>query len=529
MAKISDLPALPDEDVDGTELAPVAKDGAVYAARLDALGRAAAAEARAAADEVAVTFDPAGFIQPDVLLAFVDAANKLVGRVGTDAAWEILLARIATVDGLEISAFETIGEGAPLVVVDAANQVLFKASDAADRAADEVIAARGTRAALADRLAVTLDDFGAPKDSFGGNRLRAFHYLRRKLKLGEAAQLSLGLFGDSWTHARTRWSGDFADTLVADMGNGGGGWTGFGFATGAAPFAHGGAQPGLSNGNARLGFSISYAGSWVSLYGTAPSPDLCCASSATVGDTIRADFAAGTTAATLFWIATADGVLEYSWTGAAWTELPVGGAVGNCAFAALAGLPAGGGQLQLRVKAGTCRPAGINWQSNGNGIIVHKLAATGKRMADMAAQAGNPSWQAAIAALGLDTAIIMHGTNDQGSARSPAQFAADAATSAAGLQAAVPPLDILFAMPCENQRAGNAYSMPALKAALAAKVAALGFAFLDHQRAFGDPANPQEYAATGPLPLFNADLIHPEPSTGGRALQASFLNFLGAN
>jgi hypothetical protein len=231
----------------------------------------------------------------------------------------------------------------------------------------------------------------------------------------------------------------------------------------------------------------------------------------------------------LFWIGTADGVMEYSWNGTSWTTINVQGTVDACSSAALAGVPGSGpGTLYLRVVSGTCEPAGINWKSAASGVIVHKLAATGTRMQQLATQAAVISWRTAIAALGMDFALLAHMSNDQVASRAPSQFAVDAATVIDNLRAAVPGLDILALSPPANQQTGLAFPMTDYKAAYAPVAAALGTAFLDVQRNFGDPADPNEYGSAGATPLFNVDGLHFEPSTGGRAQLDAIMRFLTA-
>lgn len=498
------------------------------------LAAAQADRSRGYADDLAEIVESLDVGISTDLFVFKDGDDNIVGRVKPDAKWDILLDALKRADGLEITHVETVGDSSPLVIVDAESNVLYEAQvETGDDPGAEIIAARGTRTALGDRLSQSLDAYGSPLDSFNANRLRRLHYKRRKRLLSEAVQLHIGLFGDSFTHNRARYSGDLAATLISEMGDAGGGWTGFGFITGspAGPYVHGGTQPSFTNGNARSAYGVSHNGAWTGAYGNVPSPDTCCAISSTAGNEIRATFPASPTLSgvDLFWIGTADGVMEYSWDGTSWTTINVQGTVGACSFAALTGFPSGvSGTLRLSVVSGECRPAGVNWKSAASGVVVHKLAATGSRMQQLATQAAVASWRAAVAALGIDTAIVMHGTNDQGASRTPAQFAADAQTVLNNLQTAIPGVDRMIAMPPENQRVGNAVAMSAYKAAVAPVAAEANVAFLDHQRNFGDPANPTEYGSAGATPLFNTDLIHPEPATGGKALLDGFVRFFGA-
>lgn len=486
----------------------------------------AAATAAAASAALAQTYAPTTFetlIEYGLLVT--DAGGRIVGEM-PDPALAALLTTAVTG-----AFYETTAASGSVYLIDAGGRIAatLGASGTADA---EVVAARGTRSTLNDRLSQSLDAYGSPLDSFNANRLRRYHFEVRKRLLAEAVRLPIGLFGDSFTHLPSRWAGDFASTLIALYGDGGGGWTGFGFGGSSGTFAHGGTQPTLINGNARpSSYGVSFSGAWNRTYATVPAPDTCCAVSSTAGNEIRATFPASPTLSgvDLFWIGTADGVMEYSWNGSSWTTINVQGTVGACSSASLVGVPGSGpGTLFLRVVSGTCQPAGVNWRSAASGVVVHKLAATGSRMQQLATQAAVASWRTAIATLGMDCAFVMHGTNDQGSARTPAQFAADATTVFNNLQTAIPGIDRLMIMPPENQRTDNVYPMSAYKAAGAPVAAALGIAFLDQQRNFGDPANPTEYGSSGATPLFNADLVHPEPGTGGRALLDGVLRFLAA-
>lgn len=146
-------------------------------------------------------------------------------------------------------------------------------------------------------------------------------------------------------------------------------------------------------------------------------------------------------------------------------------------------------------------------------------------MQQLAVQAANASWRAAVAALGIKTALVMHGANDQAS-RTRTQFAADTETVVAGVRAAMPGVDLALIAEPENQL-GRPTKMKTFQAALAEKAKALGTAFLNLQRSFGDPDNPAEYGSAGAVPLMNADNLHPEPATGGRGILDAVLRFLG--
>lgn len=394
-------------------------------------------------------------------------------------------------------------------------------------------AAAGTRDTVDTRISQALDAYGNPKRCFNAHALRNYRMNRRKRTRAtpEVSRNGIILIGDSFTHFASRYSGGLAESMIAEQGDGGGGWTGCGFVDAGAgpPYVLAGTQPSNPNGNIRpSSYGMALVGSWTSTYATVPSPDICCANSSTAGDYIRftAPSSPALSGVDLFWIGTADGVMEYSWDNASWTTINVQGAVGDCSFAALAGVPGSGAvTLYLRVVSGTCRPAGINWKSAASGTVVHKLGATGSRAEQWATQAATASWRAAITALGGGTAQVFHGTNDQGASRTPAAFATDMGTIATNLLTATPGIDIAFVLPWENQRTTNTYAMPLYAAAAAAVAGANDYAFLDTQLDAGPASTPSVYASTGARPRNNVDGIHPEPATGGRVLEASLLTF----
>ncbi|RWB96504.1 MAG: SGNH/GDSL hydrolase family protein [Mesorhizobium sp.] len=494
------------------------------------------------------TYDQIGYLTPDDIFIWKDAADNIVGRVKkATAGWDIILQALRNVDGLTISEYQQLDpSGSPVYIVDANDNILWKAPPigAVDGTPAEVVTARGTRTSLDARLSQSLDAYGNPLDQFGAKKLRQHSFRRRKILLGEAAQTIWGLSGDSYTHNNTRFSGAMASRLVARLGDAGGGWTGFGFGTdGVAPYALGGNQPGSINGNVRGAYGVSYVGNWTKSYAVVPSPDICCANTASGADAIYAWSPAAplVSAVDLFWIGTADGVMQYAWgtynagnvadpasyTFGADTNINVQGTVGNCSFAALAGVPvAGPYMLRLRRVSGTCSPAGVNWQSAATGAVVHKLGATGSRLSHWATQCANTSFALALARLGITTVSIMLGPNDQAGSITPDTFGANMGILLDAIRVGAPAADRLVVMPPENQM-GYLYPMPLYKAATAPVVAARYAAFLDTQSSFGDATNPAEYGSAGAVPLFNADNLHPEPTTGGRALADAILAFIG--
>lgn len=324
--------------------------------------------------------------------------------------------------------------------------------------------------------------------------------------------------GDSWTHKRERWSGTTAQSLIENFGDAGGGWTGFGFGASGAPNNE------LANNNARTTYGVTRTGAWVSHYATSVSPDLCDAYSSTTGDKITCTTPASpnVSGCTLFYIGTSDGVLRYRFNAGSWTTVNVQGTVGNLGFADLTGFTTGAQTLELEVVSGTCTLCGVNWKSAASGVVWHKLGATGSRASQWAA-VNNAQWQAGLQALAPNLVTIMLGTNDQGGNRTAIQFATDIGTIIDRVKATLPLADIFVIMPCENGRI-NTVPMSAYSAAMYDVCVAKKVAFLDLQYVFGETFS--EYASTSMRNWFNSDTIHPEPTTGGRAITDAVMRFL---
>lgn len=370
----------------------------------------------------------------------------------------------------------------------------------------------GSRADAATRLDQSLDEYGNPKRYyFGEHYLRRFRYLRRKLLYGESSTIAICAFGDSFTHAYSRYSGPLAEMLIAELGDAGGGWTGYAAAGGV-----------FINGNVRpSSYTLLIGGSgWdSSVYVSSVGPDIGQLTSGTAGDKITRT---GPDAATLdnvalFWIGTADGVVRYRWNAGAWTSLNVQGTVGNLYSAALStDQPASSAwTLEIEVVSGTVTLCGDVTTGTGDGVIFHKLGSTGSQASHWAAVDAT-KWKSGITALAPDLVTIMLATNDQGVGRTSAQFKADLTSIVTRSREAMPLVDVLILMPAENQRDTNIFPMTSY-AVVAREVAVeQKCAFGDMQYLFGD--DPADYAFDGPLPLNNSDGVHPEPETGGRVI-----------
>ena len=351
--------------------------------------------------------------------------------------------------------------------------------------------------------------------------LRETHQRLQKLKLSEQAQLSIAIIGDSWTQNRDRWSGVVANQLISQFGDAGGGYTSFAFHPDV---------PSIVNENVRSDYTVARSGAWSSAYSiasnTSPTPDICKIWSSEVGAKITC-----TTPATpnisecnLFYIGTSDGVARYRFNGGSWSTLNLNAvAVDALGIVNLTGFGTGAQTLEIEVVSGTCSLGGVNWKSNNSGVVVHKLGASGSKAQNWAL-VNESSFKSGLSTLVPNLVIIMLGTNDQGATRTTAQFTSDMTTLIDRVKTARPLADVLVVMPCENNRTNNSTPMVDYTKSIYELCKTKKCAFLDLQKDFGD--NPSEYAATSVRNWMNADLIHPDPLTGGRAIVDAVTRFM---
>lgn len=379
----------------------------------------------------------------------------------------------------------------------------------------EVVTARGSRTTLDARLSQNLNAYGQPKrHQWGEWYTRETRQRLRKRLLAESAQLVIAAIGDSWTHNRDRWCAPVAATLKATYGNAGSGWVGFGYGS-ATPFN-------LQNGNVNSAdAALVHTGSWLKNYGTSISPDICDVYTATPGDKMTVSFlGTGNTSAVNLYYVKGAGVARYRWNAGAWAtaDLTAGTGLG---VLALTGFPTGTWALEIENVSGTTTMCGVDLQQTADGVRWHKLGATGSRASQWVGVDAT-QWQAGITALAPNLITVMLSTNDQ-SAYDASTYKTHIQTLITRIKAALPLADIVLICPCENGRA-NTYPMTDYATALYELAATNKCGFIDLQYVFGETFS--EYASTSPRAWFNADLIHPEPLTGGRVIADVVARFL---
>ena len=407
---------------------------------------------------------------------------------------------------------QTVVEGDVFAIIDTNGRVLLRVRKDGvvlgrfQVDSSELAAARGSRGTLGDRLSQGLTPYGIVDSPIWGEwHLRETRQRLRLRALGEAGVLTIAAIGDSWTHGTSRWCGPLATVLASQFGDAGPGWVGLSWYPG---------NTALVNGNARtsvVGYTPDAAG-WSTAYATATGPDICSITSSTVGAKQTVTGPADCSAVVLHYLGGSDTV-RYRWDGGAWSTLDLSAGSGPLT-AALTGLPATAWTLEIEIVSGSSTLFGLDVRRSTSGVRFHKLGATGSR-AEQWATVNAAAWQTGLAALAPNLVVIMHGTNDQGSSRTPSAYRTDIDTIITRVRAAAPAADILLVAPCENQRA-NSVAMADYADQLQELAVLRSCAFLDLQPFFG--LLPVDYAAGSARPWFNADTIHPEPASGGRAI-----------
>ena len=465
----------------------------------------------------------------DYLAGIVDSAGRILLSIGMDGK---LLAKLGLTASngltatnpstgvynfsLDTAIIDTSYQGTDYLagIVDSAGRILLSVGfdGTITGKITETVTARGNRTDLDTRLSQNLTAYGSPKRyTWGEWFLRETRMRLRKRALAETAQLTIAMIGDSWTHAATRYSGVVASTLKTAFGDAGAGWTGFGW-------GFGGTSSGWSggNGSASSDIAIALSANWSTHYNSSVSPDIADIYTSTAAAKITATFSGSgnVSAVNLFYIAGGSGNIRYRWNAGAWTALDISAGAGLLT-AALASVPTGTWTLEIENVSGTTTICGLDVQKTADGVRVHKLGGTGSASSSWTA-VNAAYWQAGLTALAPNLVTILLGTNDQGASMTAATYRTNIQTMITRIRAALPVADIALIMPCENQRVANTYAM-SVYAKEAYELAAINnCAWLDLQYVFGDTA--AQYAYGSARPWFAADLIHPDPTTGGRVI-----------
>lgn len=386
-------------------------------------------------------------------------------------------------------------DGRVLLLIRANGEIIGKITS------PEIIAARGSKASLADRLTVSVLPNGLLRTSrWGRAYLRQAHMRLMQRSLGVATQIDIVAIGDSYTDTAARWLQQFTERLVARYGDAGPGFVSF-------ANRRGGARPTLA--------VPDYAGAWTTASWTAQTADTTSLTSSTAGNTATCTIPAGMSDVTLLYLPTTDGAVRYRFRPTdAWTPLALTGT----GVALLSGLPAEASTLTIEVTGGTVSLNAVNIRSAAPGVRVHKCAISGVR-AKFFAETDGPVRRAHYAALGGHCYTIMLGANDQ-PGYPASEFRTYLDAMVAGIRAVSTVADLAFIAPPENNLA-RARPMKDYAQVHYEVAVANGGAFLDLQADFGP--DPALYASNGAFPLMLADGLHPDPATGGYLIASAAL------
>lgn len=352
-----------------------------------------------------------------------------------------------------------------------------------------------------------------------------------QLESGASTILTVGIFGDSWPTQPNRFSQPLAKALRAKYGAGSGvGWTSFGrHATSESIINANVFSPSSSDVLKTL---FTWTGNWLFSYSgtknpTNSSPDTAVVTSSTPGDALKATVPGtsdgGWSTCRLGYVGTGDGVIRYNWDGGAWTTLTVQGSGLQFVDINPPATVNASNVLNIENVSGTVSLCGLNPLATGAGVRVHKLGASGSSLASWLSMDAN-DFAKALTELALDTVIILTGTNDQRITGGATAFENNLRSFIARIRAALPGADILFVMPCENERTDNPTTMATMAKRARSVTAELGCAFINLQYIFGD--NPADYAYGSIHSWFAEDGIHPDPATGGYLIKDAIYRIL---
>lgn len=357
-------------------------------------------------------------------------------------------------------------------------------------------------------------------------RLRAL----RHGATGAGSMLTIAMIGDSWTHNNGRYAYKVAQALWRKYQSSA---SNVEYApSGLGLISFGGVGGSLPNGAITWNAMVKVASGSVdiSAYGTGGGADICQAVMS-ADSVVYLDGGITTNKGYSYTLLFEGGVGSVQWSfdnGTTWssvldlTTFPTGLQTYEIDVSAWSGVAI----KPFRIKAVTQSTIyGINSVlKNTAGIVVHKLGATGTS-AKQWATVDATRWKAGMAVLAPNLVTIMHGTNDQTTGRTKAQFKSDIKTIIDRTISVNPSADILLLSPAENQRTNNPIAMSQYADAMWELAKEYNCAYADMQPHFG--VNPSTYAFGSSRPWFASDLIHPDPETGGYALTDAVLTAIG--
>jgi hypothetical protein len=379
---------------------------------------------------------------------------------------------------VEIQRFLTLSSYAPVIVVDdETGQIIAQIGEA------QVAAPVGPTPATYDL-----------------HRLRQTRQKMGSLKGGASTmQLRIAMLGDSWMFLWQYFADRLASRLVAEYGEGGFGWYGFGGDQDNSVRAHRSARSAVAS------HVFNGGSAWdMGNLGIAPCRDTIASSQA--GDQIIITTTISQAAASIVFLGAA---ASFRWRlgAGSWTTVSTAGS--GLLSEAIGAVPAG--TLTLEVVSGTVTLCGIRFD-DGGGARIDKLGVPGSDIPSWIDR--GQDWADGVGDI-LDPhcIVIMFGANDQLSTGT-AEFGPNIAELVGMLRDAKPLADILLVCPYENSL-GRPTPMASMASAMYAQAVALGCAFIDLNQFAGDL---EDYDGAGTLDYLATDGIHPSyPGVGATA------------
>lgn len=308
----------------------------------------------------------------------------------------------------------------------------------------------------------------------------------------------IGLIGDSYTHARERYAKRLKQNLTAAYGNLGAGYLGFAYVIGSG--ANG------SIDQTELHYSIT-SSQWVVQYGSGYGSEACHVTSAVTNAHIDVQVLK-TVGSIKIYYADQPGTsgFRYRIQEGAWTAVPTDGPLAFQIKSIDLEDYTAPYTVEIETTGVGVSLAGVEAIISGDGVVVHKLGATGRRAIHFM---GNPMNRAALKELNLDMAIIMFGTNEQISNQTPSSFKSALENIIDKLRLDKPSIDIVLMLPCytkyelEDPRAYRLQDYGVVMQQVANERAG---AYIDFRAVFGPAEKLQKLIDTG---LMKSDRVHP--------------------
>ncbi len=467
-------------------------------------------------------------------IAFTDQDGKIVwSDANQQSDWNILLDMLCT--SMSTKSYYTLDTNfmpaGSIVVVDVDNKIISILSS--DSLLAIVSRSSGTASTLETRLSKGLTPYGdLLLPTYNTHLLRQSRRIIQQRVLGESAQLIINIIGDSYTQNWNRYTQAFTKTLQDTYGNAGVGWISFAwFGTAVSTWTQTTQPTGLDiTARTDLITFFQIIGGWTRVYNSASTNALqiSTVTSSTPNDYIKFTIPAGHQGINLYYTG-GTGVIQVSWDDGITYGSNIALSGTTATSMALSGIPSTTTTARIKVVSGTVVLSGVELTSNGSGVRVNKFGGSGSSTTPWSG-VDKAQWAAQFATTNPNLVFIFHGTNDQGTGTTPETFAANLNTIVSNIRSAIPATrDICIVMPSENQRTNNKYTMESYAKKARELCVNLGIAYMDTQFYFGDPSNPNSYGASATdiaNRLYNSDLIHPEPLTGGRVLCRAFLDLL---